>query len=88
MKIVYAELKATDTDARGGEPALDQGRCIGVTTSGAFGHRVKKSLLFACVEPQFATPGSTFDVLVQGERREAKVLAHSAYDPENLRMRT
>jgi dimethylglycine dehydrogenase len=88
FKIVYAELKATDMDARGGEPALDQERCIGVTTSGAFGHRVKKSLVFACVEPQFATPGSVFDVLVQGERREAKVLAHSAYDPENLRMRT
>src|SRR3984957_11619996 len=88
FKIVYAELKATDMDARGGEPALDQERCIGVTTSGAFGHRVKKSLVFACVEPQFATPGSVFDVLVPGERREAKVLAHSAYDPENLRMRT
>ena len=43
-KIVYAELKATDMDARGGEPALHQERCIGVTTSGAFGHRVKKSL--------------------------------------------
>jgi dimethylglycine dehydrogenase len=88
FKIVYAELKATDTDARGGEPALHRERCIGVTTSGAFGHRVKKSLLFACVEPQFATPGSMFDVLVQSDRREATVLAHSAYDPENLRMRT
>ena len=88
FKIVYAELKATDADARGGEPALHRERCIGVTTSGAFGHRVKKSLLFACVEPQFATPGSTFDVLVQGERREATVLALPAYDPENLRLRT
>ena len=88
FKIVYAELKATDTDARGGEPALHREHCIGVTTSGAFGHRVKKSLLFACVEPQFATPGSTFDVLLQGDRRKATALALPAYDPENLRMRT
>jgi dimethylglycine dehydrogenase len=87
FKIVYAELDATDTDARGGEPALHRERCIGVTTSGAFGHRVRKSLLFACVEPQFAAPGCVFDVLVQGERRAATVLSQSAYDPENLRMR-
>jgi dimethylglycine dehydrogenase len=87
FKIAYAELEATDTDARGGEPALDGDRCIGVTTSGAYGHRVRKSLLFACVEPQFAVPGSIFDVLVQGARRQATVLEQAAYDPENLRMR-
>jgi dimethylglycine dehydrogenase len=43
--------------------------------------------VFACVEPQFATPGSVFDVLMQGERRRATVLAQAAYDPGNLRMR-
>jgi dimethylglycine dehydrogenase len=87
FKIVYGELAATDTDARGAEPVLDGDRCIGVTTSGAYGHRVKKSLLFACVEPQFAAPGSVFDVLVQGARRRATVLERAAYDPDNLRMR-
>jgi dimethylglycine dehydrogenase len=87
FKIVYAEVAATDTDARGSEPVLDQDRCVGVTTSGAYGHRVKKSLVFACVEPQFAAPGSAFDVLIQGERRRATVLAQAAYDPGNLRMR-
>jgi dimethylglycine dehydrogenase len=87
FKIAYAELAATDSDARGGEPVLDGDRCIGVTTSGAYGHRVKKSLLFACVEPQFAVPGSHFEVLVQGARRRATVLARAAYDADNLRMR-
>jgi dimethylglycine dehydrogenase len=87
FKIVCTEVEATDTDARGGEPVLDRDRCVGVTTSGAYGHRVKKSLAFACVQPQFATPGSVFDVLVQGERRRATVLAQAAYDPDNLRMR-
>lgn len=87
LKIVYAEVDAADTDARGGEPVLDRERCIGVTTSGAYGHRVDKSLTFACVEPPFAIPGSAFDVLIQGERRRATVLGQAAYDPENLRMR-
>jgi dimethylglycine dehydrogenase len=87
LKIVYAEVAAADSDARGGEPVLAQDRCIGVTTSGAYGHRVKKSLAFACVEPDFAAPGSRFDVLIQGERCAATVLGAPAFDPDNSRMR-
>jgi len=66
---------------------LVEDRCVGVTTSGAYGHRVGKSLAFACVEIRSATPGSTFEVLIQGERRRATVLAQPAYDPDNARMR-
>jgi len=87
LKIVYAEIAATDTDARGGEPVLVQDRCIGVTTSGAYGHRVQKSLAFACVESDFTASGSRFDVLIQGERRAATVLGAAAFDPDNSRMR-
>jgi dimethylglycine dehydrogenase len=87
LKIVYAEVGATDTDVRGGEAVFDGDRCIGVTTSGAYGHRVRKSLAFACVPPQFAAPGSVFEVLIQGERRPATVLEHPAFDPDNIRMR-
>jgi dimethylglycine dehydrogenase len=87
LKIVYAEVAATDTEARGGEPVLAQDRCIGVTTSGAYGHRVGKSLAFACVEPEFAAPGSRFEVLIQGERVAAAVLPGAAFDPDNARMR-
>ena len=88
FKIVYAEVEATDADARGGEPALDGDRCVGVATSGAYGHRVQKSLAFACVEPAFANPGSVFDLAIQGERRRATVLGGPAFDPDNLRMRS
>jgi dimethylglycine dehydrogenase len=87
FKIVYAEIDAADTDARGGEPVLADGRCIGLTTSGAYGHRVQKSLVFACVDPPYVAPGSTFEVLLQGERRRANVLAAPAFDPDNARMR-
>jgi dimethylglycine dehydrogenase len=87
FKIVYTEVDASDTDARGGEPVLAAGRCIGVTTSGAYGHRVEKSLAFACVDPEFAAPGSVFDILLQGESCPARVLAGPAFDPDNTRMR-
>jgi dimethylglycine dehydrogenase len=63
------------------------GRCIGVTTSGAYGHRVKKSLVFASVEPAFEAAGSTFDILLQGEARRATVLPAPAFDADNSRMR-
>jgi dimethylglycine dehydrogenase len=87
FRIVYADVAAADTDARGGEPVLIEDRCIGVVTSGAYGHRVKRSLAFACVPPEFAAPGASFDLLIQGERRAATVLAGAAFDPDNLRMR-
>jgi len=87
LRIVYCELDAAGIDARGAEPVLAGERCIGLTTSGAYGHRVGKSLLFACVEPGFATPGSQFQVYLQGENRTATVLEHPAYDPENLKMK-
>jgi dimethylglycine dehydrogenase len=87
FKIVYVQIEATDTDVRGGEPAMAAGRCIGVTTSGSFGHRVGKSLAFACVDPAFASPGSVFDVLLQDEYRRATVLPAPAFDADNSRMR-
>jgi glycine cleavage system aminomethyltransferase T len=87
LKIVYAEVDATDTHARGGDPVLHGDRSIGVITSGAYGHRVRKSLAFACVAQEFAAPGTRFEVLIQGERRAATVLEHAAFDPNNARMR-
>ena len=87
LRIVYCELDAADIDARGAEPVLMGERCIGLTTSGGYGHRVNKSLLFACVDPAFAAPGCQFEVYVQGQRRTATVLEHPAYDPDNLKMK-
>ena len=83
----YVEVQATDTDVRGAEPVMAGDRCIGLTTSGGYGHRVQKSLAFVCVEPAFATPGSSFDILIQGERCAATVLDGAAYDADNSRMR-
>jgi dimethylglycine dehydrogenase len=87
VKIVYAQVDAADCDARGGEPVLVAERCIGVTTSGAYGHRVGKSLAFAAVHPDHAAPSSGFDILIQGERRRAQVLDRAAFDADNSRMR-
>ena len=90
MVLVYAEVDATDSDCRGNEPAYPPGgggRPIGVTTSGTWGHTVGRSLCFAYVEPAFAGPGSTFEVVLFGESHRATVLDGPAHDPTNERLR-
>ena len=87
FKIVYGELETDQVDARGGEPIMLGDDCIGLTTSGGYGHRVGTSLFFASVPPEHAAPGSRFDILLQGERRAATVLDVPAYDPDNARMK-
>ena len=87
FRIVYGQVDAANVDVRGAEACLIGDSCIGLTTSGGYGHRVGKSLFFACVPIDQSAPGSTFDIYLQGERRQAVVLAEPAYDPDNSKMR-
>jgi len=85
--IAYVEVDADDADVFGGEPAYDGDKVIGVTTSGSYGHTVNKSLAFVYVPPEYAKPGTTFDIEILSQRRQVKVLAEPAYDPKNRRLR-
>ena len=87
MKLVYMEVDNTDSDCVGNEPIYQGGKIVGLTTSGGFGHAVNKSLAFAYVDPKLAAPGTAFEVLVFAERREARVIPESAWDPENTRLK-
>ena len=91
MVLVYCEVDATDSDCRGNEPtydpADDSSEAMGITTGGAWGHTVGKSLAFAYVDPAFRKPGSTFEIALFGGRHTATVLAEAAHDPSNERLR-
>ncbi len=87
LRIIYGEVDAGTVDVRGGEPILLGESCIGMTTSGGYGHRTNQSLFFACVPPEQAEPGTVFDIYLQGERRAARVLGQPAYDPDNAKMK-
>jgi dimethylglycine dehydrogenase len=87
FRIVYGEVDASNVDVRGAEPCLVGEKCIGLTTSGGYGHRTGKSLFFACVPIENSAPGSTFDLYLQRERRAATVLEQPAYDPDNIKMK-
>ena len=87
LQLVYFDVDASDSDVRGGEPLYHGSECVGVTTSGGYGHYVRKSLGFGYVPPQLAAPGTNLDVTLLGERRRVTVLEQPAYDPDNERLR-
>ena len=87
LRIAMVEIAATNADAMGAEPVFHEGVCVGLTTSGGYGHRVQKSLAFVCVPPELAAAGTALAVQVQGEMLAATVLAEPPYDTTNARMR-
>lgn len=87
LRLVYFEVDAAASDVRGGEPIFAGRDCVGVTTSGAYGHFVGKSLGFGYVPPGLAAPGNELTVGLLGQRRPASVLPAAVHDPANKRLR-
>lgn len=88
FQLVYAQVAASDSDIRGGEPIFVGDSVIGMTTSGAYGHTVGKQLIFAYVKPIQGTPPTNFEIEILGERYQAEVLSEPIYDPKNERLRS
>ena len=87
LQLIYFEVNAVDSDVRGGEPIFHDDVCVGVTTSGGYGHSVGKSLGFGYVHPSDATAVTGLSVDLIGNRCAIKLLVESVYDPTNLRLR-
>jgi len=87
-RLVYLDVAATDSDVRGGEPVYLDERCVGVTTSGAYGHHTGKSLAFAYVEAALSKKDTSLGIDLLGERCAASVLSEPVYDPENLKLKS
>ena len=64
---------------------LAKGRPVGVVTSGAFGHRVQKSLALAFLREPHIRDGLSVKLL--GRERPARILETPPYDPQNLRLK-
>ena len=62
LQLIYFSLDPGDADVQGGEPIFAGDRCVGVTTSGGYGHRVDQSLGFGYVPPSLASPGNGLTV--------------------------
>ncbi len=86
LQLIYFAVSARDADLLGGEPIYAGDECVGVVTSGAFGHAVNLSLGFGYAPPAQAA-SDTLSVAVLGERLPIRRLHEPAHDPGNQRLR-
>ena len=86
-RFVTIEVDADDADCLGSEPLYQGDRLVGRVTSAAYGHMVGKSLAMGYVEAAAAAPGTALSVEILDQRRPAKVIEHSPWDPDNARSR-
>ena len=85
IKMIYLEVDASDADCAGGEPIMLNGEVVGMTTSGAYGHRTGKSLAFGYVQANLDEP--VYEIMLLGEMKKAQLLDRPVYDPDNVRLR-
>ena len=88
IKLIYLEVDAKDADVHGNEPIYFNNERVGLTTSGAYGYRIKKSLAFAYVKPETAKLGNEFLIDIQGKKIKATIIEEPAFDPENQRLQS
>ena len=84
-RLVYLTVDAEDADAFGNEQVFSNSRAVGITSSGAYGHTVGKSIAFAYVESEFALAGTELEIEILGRRCAAQIVGEALYDPQNMR---
>ena len=72
----------------GNEAVYHNGEYIGLTTGGAFGHRIGKSLAFAYLKPLVIEQGLAVTVDTSVGARSAHIEMDAAYDPNNELLRS
>ena len=87
-RLVALEIDAGEADAWGYEPIWQGENYAGYVTSGAYGHRVGKSLALGYVQtPCLETLDSELSVHLVDGRRPARLLPEPPYDPGASKMR-
>jgi dimethylglycine dehydrogenase len=76
-----------DCDAMGDEPIWHDDKVVGWVTSGAFGHRVGRSLALGYIDSAVRDAREGFSIELLGERRAAERLQQPPYDPSGARLR-
>ncbi len=70
------------------EPVWEEGRVVGLTTSGARGARTGLDLAFALIETTDSSMvDRRFEVEIAGKRYPARALSRAPFDPDGKRMR-
>ena len=72
----------------GNEAIYHNGELIGLTTSGAFGHRIGKSLAFAYLKPELINQDLEVTIDTSIGTRTAHIEMDAIYDPANEKLRS
>lgn len=72
----------------GNEAVYHNGDLIGLTTGGAYGHRIGKSIAFAYLKPEQISAGLEVTVDTSSGSRVAHIEMDAAYDPANELLRS
>ncbi|MBV9784547.1 MAG: FAD-dependent oxidoreductase [Acidisphaera sp.] len=86
-RLVPLLVDATDADAPAFSSVFDNGKRVGLVTSGGYGHRLERSIALAYIRADLASPGRALEVEIFGERRRATVGVEPLYDPANARLK-
>jgi dimethylglycine dehydrogenase len=87
LRLVTFSVDAADADAVGDEPIWHEGRVVGWVTSGAYGHRVQRSLALGYIPAELAAETDGFEIEIIGERRRARHESQALLDPGGSLMR-
>ncbi len=85
---VTMAVDAGDADANGDEPILHNERCVGVVTSGGYGHYTQTSFAQGYIDADVLGESDEFQIEILGELRQARIQAQPRYDPTGTRMRS
>jgi dimethylglycine dehydrogenase len=87
-RFITLVVNAGECDAPYMSPLWHDGKIVGETTSGGWGHRVDKSIALGMIRADLAVPGTKVEVEIFGERFPAVVQPDQPlWDPENKRLR-
>jgi dimethylglycine dehydrogenase len=92
-RLTLLDVDATNADAAGDEGVWLDGQLVGFTSSGAYGHHVRKSLALAYVDTALVEDAAlgrapTLTVDIVGEPRPAVILSEPPYDPKGAKLRS
>lgn len=82
-QLVAMTIDCVISPAHSGDSIYVGDKLMGTITSGAYGHRVKKNIAYAFVEPELSAIGTNLEVEILGQKYPAVVTKSCLYDPDN-----
>jgi dimethylglycine dehydrogenase len=86
-RVTTLAVEAGDASVWMHEGVYRDGKLVGRVTSGGYSYTLKHDIALALLPPDLTASGTQLEIPVLGQRRAARVIADSPYDPDNLRLR-